>query len=87
MERPSDRIVLALDVDRIEQALVLMLEIGDSVGYFKIGLQMLTTAGPAVFSQILKKHSNAKFFYDAKFHDTPDSVEAASRNSAQVNGI
>jgi orotidine-5'-phosphate decarboxylase len=87
MDKPSDRIVLALDVDRIEEALVLMLEIGDSVGLFKIGLQMLTNAGPAVFSQILKKHSNAKFFYDAKFHDTPTSVEAASRNSAQVAGI
>ncbi len=87
MEKPSDRIVLALDLDRIEQALLYMLEIGDSVGLFKIGLQMLTNAGPAVFSQILKKHSNAKFFYDAKFHDTPTSVEAASRNSALVAGI
>lgn len=87
MERPSDRIVLALDVDRIEQALIFALEIGDAVGLFKIGLQMLTNAGPGVFSQILKKHSKAKFFYDAKFHDIPRSVEAASKNSAQVAGI
>jgi orotidine-5'-phosphate decarboxylase len=87
MERPSDRIVLALDVDRIEQALLYVLEIGDAVGLFKIGLQTLTNAGPAVFAQIAKKHSSAKFFYDAKFHDTPTSVEAASHNSAQVAGI
>lgn len=87
MEKPSDRIVLALDVDRIEQALLYVLEIGNSVGLFKIGLQTLTNAGPGVFGQILKKHSHAKFFYDAKFHDIPRSVEAASKISAQVPGI
>lgn len=87
MEKPSDRIMLAIDVDRIEQALVLALEIGDAVGMFKVGLQMLANTGPAAFAHILKKHSNAKFFYDAKFHDIPLTVGSASKNSAELPGI
>nr|XP_061810455.1 orotidine 5'-phosphate decarboxylase-like [Nerophis lumbriciformis] len=87
MEKASDRIMLAIDVDRIEQALLIVLEIGDAVGLFKVGLQMLANSGPAVFAQILKKHSNAKFFYDAKFHDIPLTVASASKNSCELPGI
>jgi orotidine-5'-phosphate decarboxylase len=85
--RASDRIMLALDVDRIEQALLLVMEIGDAVGLFKIGLQMLANSGPQVFAEILHKHSRAKFFYDAKFHDIPLTVEAACANSLALPGI
>lgn len=87
MDKASDRIILAVDVDRIEQALLLVLEVGDSVGLFKIGLQMLANSGPTVFAQILNRHSRAKFFYDAKFHDIPLTVEAASKNSCELAGI
>ncbi len=87
MEKASDRIIMAIDVDRIEQALLLVLEIGDAVGLFKIGLQMLANSGPTVFAQILQKHSRAEFFYDAKFHDIPEIVEAASRNSCALPRI
>lgn len=87
MDKASDRIILAIDVDRIEQALLIALEIGDAVGLFKIGLQMLANSGPAVFAQILKKHSNAKFFYDAKFHDIPLTVASAAKNSNELPGI
>lgn len=87
MNKALDRIMLAIDVDRIEQALLIALEIGDAVGLFKIGLQMLANSGPAVFAQILKKHSNAKFFYDAKFHDIPLTVASAAKNSNELPGI
>ena len=87
MERPSDRIILAIDVDRIEQALLTVMEIGDSVSLFKIGLQMLANSGPSVFAQILRKHSKAKFFYDSKFHDIPLIMERAARNSSELPGI
>jgi len=87
MHKASDRIILAIDADRIEQALLLVLEIGDSVGLFKIGLQMLANSGPGVFAEILNKHSRARFFYDAKFHDIPLTVETASRNSLALPGI
>ncbi len=84
---PSERIILALDVDRIEQALLHVLEIGDAVGMFKIGLQMLANSGPSVFAEIMQRHSRARFFYDAKFHDIPLIVEAAAKNSGRLPGI
>lgn len=83
----SDRIILAIDEDRIEQALLLVLEIGDAVGMFKIGLQMLANSGPGVFAEILRKKSKARFFYDSKFHDIPMIIEAACRNSSALPGI
>jgi orotidine-5'-phosphate decarboxylase len=87
MEKACDRIILAIDVDRIEQALLLALEIGDAVGVFKIGLQMLANCGPGVFAEILNRHSRARFFYDAKFHDLPLTVQTASQNSLALPGI
>ena len=56
-------------------------------GMFKIGLQMLANSGPSVFADILQRHSRARFFYDAKFHDIPLIVEAAARNSGRLPGI
>ena len=87
MDKASDRIILAVDADRIEQALLTVLEIGDAVGLFKIGLQMLANSGPGGFAEILAKHSRAKFFYDAKFHDIPLTVAAACKNSLALPGI
>ena len=36
----KDRIILALDVDRIEDAQELVEELKDYVGFFKVGLQL-----------------------------------------------
>lgn len=83
----SERIIFAIDEDRIEQALLLVLEIGDAVGMIKIGLQLLANSGPRIFAEILQKQSKARFFYDSKFHDIPMMIEAACRNSSQLPGI
>lgn len=84
---PHERIIFAIDVDRVDEALVLALEIQDAVGLFKVGLQMLANSGTSVFAQVLAKNSKAKFFYDAKFHDIPMTVAAACKNSAELPGI
>ena len=41
----KDRIIVALDVDSVDTARELVAELGDSIGAFKIGLQLFTTAG------------------------------------------
>ncbi len=73
----SERIIVALDVDTADQALMLVHELGDSVGMYKVGPRLLTRAGPEALTRIIKKHRNAKFFYDAKFNDIPNTVAAA----------
>ena len=42
---PKDRIILALDVDTLEEVKELVLELKDYVGYFKIGLPLIVSYG------------------------------------------
>lgn len=74
----KDRIILALDVDTLEEAEELVIELKDYVGFFKVGLQLFTSCGFKPFDMI-KKHG-AKAFFDGKFHDIPNTVARASVN-------
>lgn len=71
----KDRIILALDVDTLEEAEALVTELKDYVGYFKVGLQLFTSCGFKPF-EMIKKHG-AKAFFDGKFHDIPNTVARA----------
>ena len=77
----KDRIILALDVDTLEEAEKLVEELKDYVGYFKVGLQLFTSCGFKPFDMI-KKHG-AKAFFDGKFHDIPNTVAKAGANLVQ----
>ena len=74
----KEKIVLALDVDDINQAKALITELKDYVGIFKVGLQLFTGNG----LEILKfmNEQNIKFFFDIKLHDIPNTVAKASEN-------
>ncbi len=74
----KEKIVLALDVDTIEEAKELILELKDYVGVFKVGLQMYTSNGYEIFN--FMKEQNIKFFFDVKLHDIPNTVAKASEN-------
>lgn len=74
----KDKIVLALDVDTIEQARELILELKDYVGIFKVGLQFYTGNGDELFK--LMNELNLKYFLDVKLMDIPNTVAKASEN-------
>lgn len=74
----KEKIVLALDVDTLEQAKTLITELKDYVGVFKVGLQMYTGNGYEIFN--FMKEQNIKFFFDVKLHDIPNTVAKASEN-------
>lgn len=74
----KEKIVLALDVDSVEQAKSLITELKDYVGVFKVGLQMYTGNGYEIFK--FMKEQNIKFFFDVKLHDIPNTVAKASEN-------
>ena len=71
----KDRIILALDVDDLQEAEDLVKELKDYVGYFKIGLPLIVNYGFEAF-RLLEEHG-AKCYYDCKFHDIPHSVQKA----------
>lgn len=74
----KEKIVLALDVDSVEQAKSLITELKDYVGIFKVGLQMYTGNGYEIFN--FMKEQNIKFFFDVKLHDIPNTVAKAAEN-------
>lgn len=77
-EKIKEKIVLALDVEEIEEAKILVDTLYPYVGTFKVGLQLYTKYGNEVIDYILGKNSN--FFLDVKLHDIPNTVEKASEN-------
>jgi len=74
-ECPKDRIILALDVDTLEEVETLVNELKDYVGYFKIGLPLIVSYGFDAVRLIEKL--GGKCYYDSKFHDIPNTVQKA----------
>ncbi len=83
----QDRLIVALDVSSLDEARLIVEELKGSVGMFKIGLEMFTACGTEVFEFIESYKSNNKirFFFDGKFHDIPNTVAAACRNTTRPN--
>ena len=81
---PDDRLIIALDVANILQGLDLTRRLGDSVGFYKIGLGMLTGGGLALANEL--KHDHGKrIFLDMKLFDIGATIEAAVRGFAQYD--
>ncbi len=72
---PKDRIILALDVETLEEVEELVNELKDYVGYFKIGLPLIVSYGFEAVRLIEKL--GGKCYYDSKFHDIPNTVQKA----------
>lgn len=74
----KEKIVLALDVDTLEDAKTLILELKDYVGVFKIGLQMYTKNGNEIID--FMSEQGLEYFLDVKLMDIPNTVAKASKN-------
>jgi len=83
-KQPKDYLILALDVDTMEEAQALVRELKGYVSEFKVGLQLYTAVGPDVFKMI--QDEGSKVFFDGKFHDIPNTVAKAGANLIK-NGI
>ena len=77
-EKIKEKIVLALDVETLEEAKKLVDELNPYVGTFKVGLQLYTGFGNEIIDYIKSKNSN--FFLDVKLMDIPNTVKNASEN-------
>lgn len=81
----KDKIITALDVPTKEAALEIVDELGDSVGAYKVGMQLYNACGPDIIREITKR--NGKVFLDLKFHDIPNTVASASRVAAGLGAF
>jgi len=74
----KNRIIVALDVSTLDEALGLVDLLQPEVGFFKVGLELLTSEGaPKVVLAI--KEAGGEIFYDGKFKDIPNTVAGATR--------
>src|SRR5262245_1813762 len=72
----TERGIVALDVPGAEQASALVSRLGPAVGYYKVGLELFTAAGP---DAVLGLHAAGKrVFLDLKLHDIPNTVGRAA---------
>jgi orotidine-5'-phosphate decarboxylase len=80
----DDRLIVALDVPNALDGLALADRLGDNVGFYKIGLGMLTGGGLALANE-LKAERGKRIFLDMKLFDIGATVEAAVRGLAQFD--
>ncbi len=73
-----DRLIFALDVDSVERASELVEQLGDSVEFYKVGLQLFMAGGYFDLVDRLVRQGK-KVFVDLKFFDVPQTVGSAVR--------
>ena len=79
---PSDRLYVALDVERLDAAEALLERLSGVVGGCKIGSQLFTAAGPAAVERARKR--GYRVFLDLKYHDIPNTVAGAVREATRL---
>ncbi|WPZ21438.1 orotidine-5'-phosphate decarboxylase [Sulfitobacter faviae] len=80
----DDRLIVALDVPHAVAGLELAEKLGNAVGFYKIGLGMLTGGGLALANELKQEHGK-RIFLDMKLFDIGATVEAAVRGLAQFD--
>lgn len=76
MKTGKDYIIFPLDVSTYDEAMKYVTLLKDSVGLFKVGLELFASQGPAVLVGI-REMTNAKVFLDLKLHDIPETMRRA----------
>jgi orotidine-5'-phosphate decarboxylase len=79
---PKDHLIVALDVPTAVEAQEIIYELGDSVLFYKVGLQLFTAEGPTIVSELV--NSGRKIFLDLKLHDIPNTVAGAVKAAAEL---
>jgi orotidine-5'-phosphate decarboxylase len=74
-----ERLIAALDVPSAADARKLVEKLGDSVRFYKIGLELSTAGGYFELLDWLVKRGN-RVFCDLKLHDIPETVRRAVAN-------
>ncbi|HEX7410009.1 MAG TPA: orotidine-5'-phosphate decarboxylase [Candidatus Binatia bacterium] len=76
------RLIFALDVGSVTEALDYVDALAREVGMFKVGKQLFVHAGPQVVQLIRERGSEV--FLDLKFHDIPRTVAKAAGEATRM---
>ena len=78
---PRDRLIVALDLPGEREARDMIAALGDSVSFYKIGMELAYSGAGLDIARDLAA-SGKKVFIDLKLHDIPNTVERAVRQLA-----
>jgi orotidine-5'-phosphate decarboxylase len=79
---PGDRLIVALDAPDAIEAERLVAELGDSVRFYKIGMELAYGGGLGLAPKLAA--AGKKVFVDLKLHDIPNTVERATAQIARL---
>lgn len=72
----KDPIIIALDFNSPAEARSLVHRLGDQAGFYKVGLELFTIAGPDFVCELVD--SGKRVFLDLKFYDIGETVKRAT---------
>jgi orotidine-5'-phosphate decarboxylase len=75
-------LIVALDVSTTADVEQMVDRLGESVSFYKIGLELFSAEGPAVVRAV--KARGKRVFLDLKLHDIPRTVERAVKSGAAL---
>jgi len=83
MKHAKDYIVFPLDVPSVKTTQDYVELLSESVGMFKVGLELFIRSGPGIID-FIKASGTAKVFLDLKLHDIPATVLRAMERIADL---
>ena len=78
----NKRVIVALDVDNIDEVRSIVQKVGKNVSTFKVGMRLFTKYGPSLVKEL--KEKGYGIFLDLKYHDIPNTVETACREAGEL---
>lgn len=82
MNSGRERLIVALDVSSAAEARKIIVALGESVSFYKVGMQLYTTEGPTIVRELAA--GGKRVFLDLKYHDIPNTVAAAVREAGKL---
>jgi orotidine-5'-phosphate decarboxylase len=76
------RLIFALDVGSLDEAMQFVRQLLPAVGMFKVGKQLFLAAGPRIVQRI--REQGGEVFLDLKFHDIPQTVAKAAAEATRM---
>jgi len=75
-------LIIALDLDSAAEARALVSRLGDSIHFYKVGMELYAAAGMPFVCELLSQGKDV--FLDMKFYDIPETVKRAVAQVARA---
>jgi orotidine-5'-phosphate decarboxylase len=78
----TNPIIVALDVESADEARALVADLGDSINFYKVGMELYAVAGMEFVRELIGQGKDV--FLDLKFYDIPETVKRAVAQVART---